>query len=71
MYKYTLYSWLTKARIDFVEDSFPPQTETLVSNKNECITKSRPTKFYSTLCHTAKRTNTITRLNQHKIILPL
>ena len=41
-----LYSWLTKARIDFVEDSFPQQTETLVSNKSKCITKiSRPTKL--------------------------
>ena len=30
---------LTKARIDFVEDSFSQQTETTVSNKNECITK--------------------------------
>ena len=29
---------LTKARIDFVEDS-SQQTETTVSNKNECITK--------------------------------
>ena len=47
---------LTKARIDFVEDFSSQQTETAVSNNNKCITKSRPTKFYSTLCHTAKRT---------------
>ena len=32
------------------------RTTTAVSNNNKCITKSRPTKFYSTLCHTAKRT---------------
>ena len=30
---------LTKARIDFVEDSSSQQTETTVFNKNECITK--------------------------------
>ena len=30
---------LTKARIDFVEDSSSQQTETTASNKNECITK--------------------------------
>ena len=30
---------LTKARIDFAEDSSAQQTETTVSNKNECITK--------------------------------
>ena len=30
---------LTKARVDFVEDSSSQQTETTVSNKNECITK--------------------------------
>ena len=47
---------LTKALIDFVEDFSSQQTETAVSNNNKCITKSRPTKFYSTLCHTAKRT---------------
>ena len=51
---------LTKARIDFVEDSSSQQTETTLSNKNECNTKNhvRP-NFYSTLCQTAKR-------NQHK-----
>ena len=36
---------LTKARIDFVEDFSSQQTETTVSNKNERITKSRPTKL--------------------------
>ena len=36
---------LTKARIGFVEDSSSQQTETPVSNKNECIQKSRPTKL--------------------------
>ena len=30
---------LTKARIDFVEDSSSQQTETTVSNNNKCITK--------------------------------
>ena len=30
---------LTKARIDFVEDSFSQQIETTVSNNNKCITK--------------------------------
>ena len=30
---------LTKSRIDFVEDSSSKQTETIVTNKNECITK--------------------------------
>ena len=32
---------LTKARIGFVENSSSQQTETTVSNKNECITAKR------------------------------
>ena len=50
---------LTKAQIDFVKDSSSQQTETTVSNNNECITKNhvRP-DFYFTFCQTAKR-------NQH------
>ena len=58
---------LTKARIGFVEDSSSQQTETTVSNKNECITKiatdetsiPRFAKLQSEL-------NAITWFNQHK-----
>ena len=62
---------LTKARIDFVEDFSSQQTETAVSNNNKCITKSRPTKFYSTLCQTAKRNQHYNSTQLTQIILPL
>ena len=63
---------LTKTRIDFVEDSSSQQTETTVSNKNECITKShvRP-NFYSTLCQTVKRNQHYNSTQSTQIILPL
>ena len=51
---------LTKARIGFVEDSSSQQTETTVSNKNECTTKIHDRQnFYSTLRHTVKRKSTL------------
>ena len=56
-----------KARIDFVEDSSSEQTETTVSNNNECIIKI--TSDETCIPRFAKlqsEINTITRLNQHK-----
>ena len=58
---------LTKARIGFVEDSSSQQTETTVSNNNNCITKI--TTDETSILRFAKlqsELNTITRLNQHK-----
>ena len=58
---------LTKARIDFAEDSSSQQTETTVSNNNECITKV--TSDQTSIPRFAKlqsEINNITRLNQHK-----
>ena len=58
---------LTKARIDFVEDSSSQQTEATACNKNECITKI--TTDETSIPRFAKlqsKINTITRLNQHK-----
>ena len=58
---------LTKAQIGFVEDSFSQQTETTVSNKNECITKI--TSDQTSIPRFAKlqsEISSITRLNQHK-----
>ena len=58
---------LTKARIDFIEDSLSQQTETAVSNKNKCITKI--TFNQTSIPRFAKlqsEINAITQLNQHK-----
>ena len=61
-----------KARIGFVEDSSSQQTETTVSNKNECITKNYDRRnIYSTLCQTAKRTQRYNLIQSTQIILPL
>ena len=58
---------LTKARIDFVEDSSSQQIETTVSNKNECITKiTFDQTSIPRLAKLQSGINTITRLNQHK-----
>ena len=59
---------LTKARIGSAEDFSSQQTETTVSNKNECITKI--TSDLTSILRFAKlqsEINTITRLNQHKL----
>ena len=58
---------LTKARIDFVEDSSSQQTKTTVSNKNKCITKiTSGETFIPRFAKLQSEINTITRLNQHK-----
>ena len=63
---------LTKAWIDFVEDSSSQQTETTVSNNNECITKIHDRRnFYSTLCQTAKRNQHYNLIQSTQIILLL
>ena len=59
---------LTKARIGFVfTTSSSQQTETIVSNKNECITKitSDETSF-PRFAKLQSQINTRTRLNQQK-----
>ena len=56
---------LTKARIDFIEDSSSQQTETTVSNNNKCIIKIT-TDETSILRFAILKINTITRPNQHK-----
>ena len=58
---------LTKARIDFVEDSSSQQIETTVSNNNQCITEI--TSDQTSIPRFAKlqsEINTITWFNQHK-----
>ena len=58
---------LTKARIGFDEDFSLQQTETTVSNKNECITKITSDQLsISRFAKLQTEINTITRLNQHK-----
>ena len=58
---------LTKAGIDFVEDSSSQQTETTVFNNNECITKVTSDQIsIPRFAKLQSEINTITRLNQHK-----
>ena len=63
---------LTKARIGFVEDSSSQQTETTVSNNNECITKiTTDETSIPRFAKTAKRNQHYNSTQSTQIILPL